>query len=116
MRLTLPFEGAWTAVNGGVTCYTSHSWELLAQRYAYDFLQESEGATHDGDSADCTDYHCFGNPILAPAPGTVVRTKDGIRDFPRPGTGWTEWRTWDLRGNHVVVDHGNGEHSLLAHL
>ncbi|MFD1513519.1 M23 family metallopeptidase [Halomarina rubra] len=111
-----PFEGEWTVVNGGVTKATSHSWGLLAQRYAYDFLVTDErGRTHIGDGVFLDDYFAFGEPVLAPAAGTVVAAKDGQRDHPEPGTGWTEWRTWDIRGNHVVVDHGE-EYSLLAHL
>ena len=35
---TLPFHGAWTVVNGGVSKKTSHSWDIPTQRYAYDFL------------------------------------------------------------------------------
>ena len=34
----LPFEGAWTVVNGGVDKETSHSWGVLTQRYASDFV------------------------------------------------------------------------------
>lgn len=116
VALRPPFDGEWTVVNGGVTKATSHSWELLAQRYAYDFLiTDDRGRTHSADGIWLDDYYAFGEPVLAPAGGTVVAAKDGLRDHPNPGTGWTEWRTWDIRGNHVVVDHG-GEYSLLAHL
>ncbi|MCB6543740.1 hypothetical protein LI170_16550, partial [Desulfovibrio desulfuricans] len=34
----LPCEGGWTVVNGGVVKETSHSWDVLTQRYAYDFV------------------------------------------------------------------------------
>jgi hypothetical protein len=32
--LSLPYDSQWTVVNGGVTEETSHSWVLVAQRYA----------------------------------------------------------------------------------
>ncbi|WP_435360800.1 M23 family metallopeptidase [Haloarchaeobius sp. DFWS5] len=112
----LPFDGDWLVVNGGVTRSESHSWSLYAQRYAHDFLQSVDGSTHIGEGGDCEAYHCFGEPILAPASGTVVTAADGLRDHPRPGTGWTEWRTWNILGNHVVVDHGDDEYSFLCHL
>ncbi|MWG35621.1 M23 family metallopeptidase [Halomarina oriensis] len=116
VALRPPFDGEWTVVNGGVTKATAHSWELLAQRYAYDFLLTDDlGRTHSADGIWLEDYYAYGEPVLAPAGGTVVAVKDGLRDHPSPGTGWTEWRTWDVRGNHVVVDH-DGEYSLLAHL
>ncbi|MFB6270216.1 MAG: M23 family metallopeptidase [Halobacterium sp.] len=116
-ELSLPFDGEWTVVNGGVTEATSHSWGIVSQRYAYDFLvTDDDGDTHADDGTSLDDYYAFGEPIRAPADGTVVKTKDGLRDFPRPGHGWVEWRTWDIRGNHVVVKHADGEYSLLAHL
>jgi hypothetical protein len=34
----LPFAGEWYVMNGGTTRETSHSWDLLSQRYAYDFV------------------------------------------------------------------------------
>ncbi|SER41490.1 M23 family metallopeptidase [Natrinema salaciae] len=115
--LALPFDGQWTVINGGVTEATSHSWMLVAQRYAYDFvITDEDGATHSGDGIELAEYHVFGKPIRSPAAGTVVKTKDCLRDYPRPGGGWLEWRTWDIRGNHVVIKHAGDEYSLLAHL
>lgn len=116
-ELTAPFDGEWTTINGGVTQPTSHSWGIVSQRYAYDFvITDSDGDTHAGDGDRVTDYYAFGESIRAPADGTVVKTKDGLRDYPRPGTGWIEWRTWDIAGNHVVIEHTDGEYSTLAHL
>lgn len=116
-ELTAPFDGEWTTINGGVTKPTSHSWGIVSQRYAYDFaIIDGDGDTHAGDGDRVTDYYAFGEPIWAPADGTVVKTKDGLRDYPRPGTGWIEWRTWDIAGNHVVIKHNDDEYSTLAHL
>ncbi|MFD1646378.1 M23 family metallopeptidase [Haloarchaeobius litoreus] len=114
---SLPYDGRWTVVNGGVTEETSHSWMLVAQRYAYDFVvTDEDGATHTGDGTELEEYYAFGEPIRAPASGVVVKARDRLRDHPRPGSGWLEWRTWDVRGNHVVVRHADGEYSLLGHL
>ncbi|PSR04915.1 MAG: hypothetical protein BRD50_02515 [Bacteroidetes bacterium SW_11_45_7] len=44
-----------------------------------------------------------------PADGTVIKARDDLRDHPHPGTGWVEWRTWDIRGNHVLIEHDAGE-------
>ncbi|MFB6205985.1 MAG: M23 family metallopeptidase [Haloglomus sp.] len=116
-RLAAPFDGEWTTVNGGVTKPTSHSWGIVSQRYAYDFLvTDDEGSTHERDGDELTDYYAYGEPVRAPADGTVVATEDGLRDHPVPGTGWVEWRTWKIAGNHVVIEHHGGEYSLLGHL
>ena len=115
--LTAPFDGEWTTVNGGVTKPTSHSWGIVSQRYAYDFLiTDDHGETYEGDGNRLTDYYAFGEPIRAPADGTAVETNGGFRDYPRPGSGWLEWRTWNIAGNHVVIKHADGEYSTLAHL
>ncbi|WP_336037782.1 M23 family metallopeptidase [Halobacterium yunchengense] len=115
--LSVPYDREWTVINGGVTEDTSHSWMLVAQRYAYDFLiTDKNGATHTGNGTKLENYYAFGEPVRAPAAGVVVKTKDRLRDHPHPGSGWLEWRTWDIRGNHVVIKHTSGEYSLLAHL
>ena len=38
----LPFHGEWLVFNGGITPKTSHSWEVLGQRFALDFVQADE--------------------------------------------------------------------------
>jgi len=112
----LPVEGEWTVVNGGPTRRQSHSWGLLAQRYAYDLVVTDEaGCSHDGDGDRLAEYHCYGEPVVAPADGVVVAASDGHRDYGRPG-GWLDPRQRDIRGNWVVVEHAGGEHSVLAHL
>lgn len=117
VRYTLPFAGEWLVSGGGVTPETSHSWELAAQRFAYDFLAvDAEGRSHAGDGTRLDDYLAYGRPVLVPADGTVVAVRDGVRDAPRPGTGWLDWRAADFRGNWVVLRHAEGEYSFLAHL
>ncbi len=116
-ELRLPVESEWTVVNGGVTPDTSHSWEIYAQRYAYDFLvTDDEGETHNGDGDELDDYYAYGKPVVAPADGTVVDVSDRRRDYPGVGTTLVEWRTWDIAGNHVTIEHTAGEYSFLAHL
>jgi murein DD-endopeptidase MepM/ murein hydrolase activator NlpD len=112
----LPVTGDWTIVQGGVRREHSHSWGLLTQRYAYDLVvTDDTGRTHDGDGTQLEDYHCYGQPVVAPADGIVVAVRDGHRDFDRPG-GWLDLRQRDPCGNYVTIDHGNGDYSVLAHL
>jgi hypothetical protein len=115
--LAAPFDGEWTTVNGGVTKATSHSWGLVSQRYAYDFvITDEDGDTHEGNGEELADYYAFGESIRAPAAGTVVATEDSLRDYPTPGSLWPEWRTHRITGNYVVIEHADGEYSMLAHL
>lgn len=113
----LPFEGSWKVYNGGVSKKTSHSWNLIGQRYAYDFVVVDDlGKTYQGDSKRPENYLAFGRPVLAAADGTVVEVRNDIKDYHRAGTGWIDIRTPDIRGNYVVIKHSNHTYTLYAHL
>lgn len=110
-RLELPFDGEWYVAWGGRVPHRNYHVAAPDQRFAYDFLVARDGASHTGDGAQNRDYHCFGRPVLAPAAGRVVTAVDSVPDN-SPG----EMNRAVPPGNHVVIDHGGGEYSLLAHL
>lgn len=113
---TLPVEGEWTVVNGGPTREDSHSWGILTQRYAYDFVMTDDaGKSYEGDGDSPEDFYCYGEPIVAPAEGVVVESSDGHRDYHRTG-GWLDPLQRDPRGNWVTIEHADGEYSVFAHL
>lgn len=44
VKYSLPFDGAWVAVNGGIAKELSHAREINSQRYAYDLIMlDNEG-------------------------------------------------------------------------
>ena len=113
----LPFEGEWLVMGGGITPETSHSWDLLSQRYAYDFvIADATGRRHRMNGSRKEHYHCYGEPVLAPADGVVVSVQDQVRDTPWVGTGWVDWLCRDFGGNSVTIRHAEREWSYLAHL
>jgi Peptidase family M23 len=115
--LAPPCGPGWKVLRGGLTPKDSHSWNLIAQRYAYDLVKVGdEGKRYEGDGRTLVSYHAFGQPVLAPADGLVVAARDGSRDYPRPGSGSIDWRASDFRGNHVVLRHEGEIYSLVAHL
>jgi len=109
--LRLPFTGDWFVVWGGRSTFQNYHAATVDQRFAYDFLVVRDGRTFAGNAALNESYFCFGQPILAPAAGVVRAAADGIADN-RPGV----MNAREPLGNHVVLDHGNGEFSFLAHL
>lgn len=112
----LPVEGEWTIVSGGPTREHSHSWGMLAQRYAYDLVRtDDRGRTYEGNGEHPEDYSCYGEPLVAPANGVVVAADDGHRDYHRAG-GWLDPCQRDPRGNYLTIEHADGEYSVLAHL
>lgn len=109
--LRLPFQGEWYVYWGGRRISNNHHARARDQRFAYDFLMRKKGESHSGNGTGNGDYYCFGEPVLAPGAGTVATAVDGIADNV-PG----EMNAPQPMGNYVVIDHGNGEFSFLAHL
>jgi murein DD-endopeptidase MepM/ murein hydrolase activator NlpD len=87
--LRLPFTGEWQVLWGGRTLSQNRHASSPDQRFAYDFVAK--------------DGSCLGRPVLAPGDGRVVDLVDSVADTA-------------AFGNYVVIDHGNGEFSFLAHL
>ena len=112
----LPFEGAWTALNGGTSRKLSHTWALANQRYAYDFvIMDDKGQTFEGNHKDVESYFCYGENVIAPADGTVVKVSNKHRNS-RPMRKIAVCDTSDPRGNFVIIQHAEKEFSLLAQL
>jgi len=117
VSFVLPFEGTWQVANGGIRKQTSHSWNLVGQRYAYDFVVvDQHGKTYQGNLSKPENYYAFGKSILAAADGIVEDVRNNVRDYKRAGTGWVDIKTPDIRGNFVVLKHGSDRYTLYAHL
>lgn len=113
---TLPFAGEWLLLSGGHTPRTSHSWHVLGQRFALDFGQANAAfERHTGRGTRAEEYFCHGREILAAADGTVVRTENRVR---RAFLGWgvCDFTARSFIGNHVLIEHAEGEYALYAHL
>jgi hypothetical protein len=109
--LRLPFDGPWSVLWGGRSWEDNHHAAVPDERFALDLLIYRGGNTFSGEGKLNTDYPCFGLKVCAPAAGQVLTANDGLPDNP-PGS----INPSRLFGNFVVVDHGNAEYSLLAHL
>lgn len=110
-ELDLPFRGEWYVVWGGRFIEDNYHAASRSQRFAHDLLILKNDETHSGDGSKLTDYHCYGQEVLAPGPGTVVWACDSLPDQAIGTTNGAQ-----PIGNGVVIDHGNGEFSLLAHM
>lgn len=116
VEYSLPFTGEWIVFNGGIKQEHSHSWDILTQRYAYDFIKiDSAKSSHRNSGNDLADYYCYGESIVAPADGVVVDLKTNIRDAKKPGTMKIDFLARDIRGNYVVIKHAEKEYSFMAH-
>ena len=94
----------------------SHSWEILTQRYALDFVIKNENnLTHQGDGKKLHDYFCFEKDVISPADGVVVEVSNKIKDYEGVGDYSIDWKVRDFRGNFVIIKHSKKEYSFIAH-
>jgi murein DD-endopeptidase MepM/ murein hydrolase activator NlpD len=132
-KFRFPLVGTWFAAVGP-TPHTAHRW-ALPEEFAYDIAKlGAENSSHRGDGRRFEDYYAYGAPVTAAADGVVVAAADdqsedlgmlrqpdesadayGARVQERQAALLTKG-TRSIVGNYVVLDHGNGEFSLYAHL
>ncbi len=112
----LPFKGTWTVVNGGVEKEYSHSWGVYTQRYAYDFIIiNKKNYSYSKDHKVVSNYLCYDKEVIAPADGIVVEIKNNAKDSYVDGLK-AYCDAHDLRGNYIIIDHGQNEFSCTAHI
>lgn len=108
--LILPFHGIWLVSNGGRTPETNNHVRPPEQGpqnqlYAYDFRMESTGK-----ETKLEQFKVFGDEVIAPGDGIVIQVIDGSIDV-LPGE---RDRSVGV-GNAIIINHQNGEYSLLCH-
>lgn len=106
--IQLPVRGAWICTQGVDGPLTHRErW-----RYAFDFEIFGENERpFAGEGAQLLDYYAYRLPVLAPAAGTVIKVVNDVPDN-EPGSVNLE-QNW---GNLVIVQHGIGLYSMVAHL
>ena len=97
-----PFLGKWHVHR------THYGAKQPDQVYAIDVVPDTGTITNRGENAG---YPCYNQPVIADAPGVVVVAVDGVPENIPP-----KMNGYDQHGNYVVIDHQNGEFSLMAHL
>jgi len=112
-HLRLPFEpgNTWFVFWGGDTRALNYHVDYPDQRHAYDILIMRDGSSHDGDGTKLDQYYAWGKHIVAPADGTIIETENGLPDNPIGVMDPSH-----AAGNHVVIDLGNGEYAMIAHM
>jgi hypothetical protein len=107
-----PLAGEWAMLAGGRSALVSHHYPTPIVSNAVDFVRlDEEGRGHDGDPKREKSWYGFGEPVLAPADGTVVSVGDVHPDEPVGNLGQKP-----SYGNHVLLDIGGGRYAVLAHL
>lgn len=120
-KLIFPLKGKFM-IGAGHDFNEPHK-EERSQYYAYDIVglgDHYELFRTDGKKNE--DFFTFGREVIAPADGKVVYARNDVPDNATPGVVDTTvfMKLPDpersFTGNNVIIDHGNGEFSALAHL
>jgi murein DD-endopeptidase MepM/ murein hydrolase activator NlpD len=107
-----PLAGEGAMLAGGRSALVSHHYPTPIVSNAVDFVRlDGEDRGHDGDPKREKSWYGFGDPVLAPADGTVVSVDDVHPDAPVGNLGQKP-----PYGNHVLLDIGGGRYAVLAHL
>jgi len=109
VAVDLPLEGEWAMLAGGRSRLLSHHYAHPHVRDALDFARLVDGQAFVGDPEHHASWHSFGQPVLAPADGTVVSVRDDLAEQPVGELGQGE-------GNSIVLDIGGGRYVVLEHL
>ncbi|MDP1722479.1 MAG: M23 family metallopeptidase [Candidatus Gottesmanbacteria bacterium] len=110
-KLVLPFLGTWMVSNGGRTGETNNHVKFASgdgpknQIYAYDFRRG-----HTGAGEKLEEYDVYSEEVIAPGDGVIIQVINGAIDV-LPGE---RDRAVGV-GNTVIIDHQNGEFSVLCH-
>jgi peptidase M23-like protein len=128
-----PVRGRWSAINSPADKVPSHGLHAYGQTYAIDFVRVPSGRYElklgwSPATRPPAELPGFGEPILAPADGTVVRIHDRERDH-RTRSSWPGLLLWiaeglfreltgpdRILGNHVVIEIAPGTYAVVAHL
>lgn len=108
----LPFDGLWWVFWGGDTTLENYHAIDRRQRHAVDLLVWKDGARYRTDGVENADYWIYGQPVLAPADGTVAVVFDGEAEN-TPGRLLPDVHPG---GNHVVLQTAPEEFVVLAHM
>lgn len=128
-KLVLPLAGRVLVWDGHDFLAHHRRWDYLfpeieafgftsnVGRYSYDFvIVDAQGAMSNGDAAKNESWFAFGKPLRAPGAGTVVAVVDDRPDDRTIDMPALKTDLMAVYGNYLVIDHGNGEFSMLGHI
>ena len=109
----LPVEGEWVVFWGGEDPDDNRLASMLPdRRWGLDLVLQRDGRLFDGAGDAPEDWYAFGQPVLAPAAGRIVRIVDDVPDGdprrPSPGE--------EPAGNRIVLETAENEFCHLTHL
>ena len=115
VQIAPPFRGEWLVLQGGASPLQNHHLSVYNQHFAIDLVRLENGSIFDVAVEAGGNAAAYGweQPLVSPADGRVVFTRDGMEDARGVGTVST---AADAAGNVIVIELDNGLFVVLAHL
>lgn len=107
----MPICDEWFVFWGGTNEFENYHYLYPHQRYAYDLIRVVDHQTFKNEGIHNEDYFAFGAKVVAPLDGKVLQVIQHIPDQPVG-----EMNEADFLGNYIILEHAEGEYSLIAHL
>jgi murein DD-endopeptidase MepM/ murein hydrolase activator NlpD len=91
-------------------------------RYAYDLMSiDGSGSMYHGSPFKKENWYVFGKPVYVPSNGKIIEVQNEIPDNEFSGKNIQAPKlavNADPKGmgNYVIIDHGNGEYSVMQHM
>jgi hypothetical protein len=111
VTIEAPLGGEWAVTAGGRSALLSHHYKDTYERNALDFVQLVDGRAYEGDPKRAESWYGFGEPVLAPADGTVVSVSDSSPDEPIGVFGGPHGE-----GNMIILKIGDQRYAAMMHL
>ncbi len=128
-----PLKGTWSAL-GAPSLISHHRWGSI-QEFAFDLVKiGANNTTHIDDGSKLTDYYAYAEPVYSIGDGTVVSTYaeaiESDQNLKQPNETSEEYMERSaadqqkllekgfsfVLGNHIIIEHDNGEYSHYLHL
>lgn len=114
-KYLLPFKGIWYIEYGSTTKKNSHSWDIIGQRYAYDFEIRKDNQPYHTNPGICENYYSYLENIYAPADGWVVDLVNKYKNTHITKDRKVICDCSDPKGNYIIIKHKYGEYSTICH-
>jgi len=93
-----------------------------SNRYAYDLMSiDASGSMYNGSPFKKENWYVFGKPVYVPSDGKIIEVQNNVPDNEFKGKIIQSPKlapNADPKGmgNYVIIDHGNGEYSVMQHM
>ncbi len=128
-----PLKGTWSAL-GAPSLISHHRWGSI-QEFALDLVKiGANGMTHTGNGGKLSDYYAYGEPVYSIGDGQVISTytkaRESDQNLKQANETTEEYNERSameqqkllakgfsfVLGNHIIIEHDNGEYSYYLHL